>query len=124
MKAARIEAEAFYDGTFSSHAGQRARKRSFRRVYLELLLFGADCEAPVGSGCIALSISRRRRGELVAEGYPPGIVDRAAAIAAVEGADGQIITVLRPLGRRGRRYRRPFRTRRPKRPNTTKRSRT
>jgi len=114
VKSGARKAEAFYDAEFSNHAAQRARKRGFRSADLELLLFGADREAPVGSGCVALSISRRRRRELLAEGYPPGAVARAAAIAAVEGTDGQIVTVLRPHGHRGRRYRRTFRTHRPK----------
>jgi len=114
MKSAGSEANTRKDARFSNHARWRAQQRGIRSADLVLLLFGADREAPVGDGCIAISISRGRRGELVAEGYPPSTVERAAKIAAVESPDGDIVTVLRPRGHRGRRYRRAFHTHRPK----------
>jgi hypothetical protein len=56
-------------------------------------------EVPVGSGCTALSISRERRHELVAEGYPTCVVNRAIGLAVIESSAGDIITVLRPSSR-------------------------
>ncbi len=85
-----------------------------RHADLLLLLFGADREAPVGERCVALSISRKCRKELLAEDYPPSAVDRAARITAVESPDGEIVTVLRPRGPRGKRYRKAFHNHRPK----------
>src|SRR5262245_8927735 len=90
----------------TEHARRRTRQRGIRDVDVLLLLFGADREVPVGAGCVAISISHKRREELVAEGYPPGVIDRAARISAVESAYGEIVTVLRPHRLRGRRYRR------------------
>ena len=54
--------------------------------------------------------SRSRRSELVAEGYPPSAVDRAAKIAAIESPEGEIVTVLQPRGYSGKRYRTAFHT--------------
>ena len=102
------------NGRFSTHARRRAQQRGVRSADLVLLLFGADREAPVGDGCVAHSISRNCQRELLAEGYPSSIVDRAARIAVVESQDGEIMTVLRPRGFRGKRYRKVFRTRRRK----------
>jgi hypothetical protein len=89
----------------SDHAKGRMQKRSIRNADLVLLLFGADREAWVGGGCVALSISRKRLSELRAEGFSPSVIERAAKIAAVEASGGGIVTVLRPRGYRGRRYR-------------------
>jgi hypothetical protein len=114
VKAAASKVDTSDEGRFSNHARQRARQRGVRDADLLLLLVAADREAPVGEGCVALSISRQRCGELLAEGYPLSAVDRAAKIAAVESAVGEIVTVLRPRGHRGRRYRRAFHTNRPK----------
>lgn len=95
---------------FSSHARQRTQQRGVRLTDIVLVLAERDREIPVGSGCTALTISRRRRKELVAEGYPPCVIDRAARLAVVQSGDGDIVTVLRPNGHRGKRYRTPFDT--------------
>lgn len=102
------------DALFSNHARWRMRQRGIRDADVALLLFGADREASVGGGCVAISISRRRRKQLLIEGYSPSSIERAVRIAAVESGDGEIVTVLRPSDRRGRRYRRAFHTHRPK----------
>jgi hypothetical protein len=106
VKSPTSGANVFGGAKFSSHARRRTRQRGVRDADLVVLLFGADREAPVGGGCVALSISNRRRRELLAEGYPRSTVDRAARIAAVESSEGEIVTVLRSRGHRGRRYRR------------------
>ena len=79
---------------------------------LSLVLTERDREVPVGSGCTALTISRERRDELICEGYPRYVVDRAIGLTVVESAEGQVVTVLRTHGHRGRRYRSQFRSRR------------
>ena len=112
------ETEGFHDARFSNHARQQMRRRGVREVDLVLLLFGADCETPVGGGCVALSISRRRRRELLADGYSRISLDRASGIAVVQSADGEIVTVLRPSGVRGRRYRKVLHTHSPNMPKT------
>jgi hypothetical protein len=110
VNSAAIQRYTRDDARFSNHAKRRSRQRGVRDADLVLLLFEADREVPVGDGCVAMSISRSRRRELLAEGHPPSTVDRAAGIAAVESADGEIVTVLRPHGHRGRRYRKAFRS--------------
>jgi len=51
------------------HVLQRMQQRGVRMVELSLVLSDRDLEVPVGSGCTALTISRERRRELIAEGY-------------------------------------------------------
>jgi len=97
-------------GNFSNHALCRTMQRGSHATEVALVLAERDRETPVGSGCTALLISRERRKELIAEGYPPCIVDRAIGLAVVESSTGDVVTVLRPSGRRGRRYRRRFRS--------------
>jgi hypothetical protein len=113
VKSAQGEADTYGDCGLSNHAKRRTQQRGVRDADLVLLLFGADREAPVGKGCIALSISRNCRRELLAEGYAPSIVDRAARITAVECSGGEIVTVLRLRGHRGKRYRKAFHTHKP-----------
>jgi hypothetical protein len=92
----------------SGHAIRRTQQRGIRMRELRLVLAERDREIPVGSGCIALTISRARRMELILEGYPPSVVDRANGLTVVESADGEVVTVLRSFGHRGRRYRSRF----------------
>jgi hypothetical protein len=114
VRAAESETGACDDGRISNHARRRTQQRGVRDADLVLLLFGADRESPVGEGCVALSISRKCRRELLAEGFPPSAVDRAARITAVESPEGEIVTVLRPRGHHGKRYRKAFRSYRSK----------
>jgi hypothetical protein len=114
VKSTESEADTSDDARFSKHAKRRKRQRGIRDADLVLLMLEADRETPVGDGCVALSVSVRRRRELLAQGYPLSAVERAARIAAIESADGEIVTVLRPLGHRGRRYRKALHTHRRK----------
>lgn len=108
------------DARFTHHARQRARQRGVRDADLVLLLFAADRETQVGEGCVALSISRKRRRELLAEGYLPSAIERASSISAVESVWGEIVTVLRLHRHGGKRYRRRFYTHRSKISNSTR----
>jgi hypothetical protein len=103
---------AFKGIRFSSHARRRVRQRGVRMTDLNLVLEEGDRETRVGSNCVSCAISRARRLQLLAEGHPPGVVDRVAKLAVIESSDGMIVTVLRPNGNRGRRYRTPFGARR------------
>jgi hypothetical protein len=80
VKPAANKADASGDDRFSNHARRRSRQRGVRSDDLVLLLSEADREAPVGDGCVSLSISRGRRRELLAEGNPTSAVDRAASL--------------------------------------------
>ncbi len=112
MRSAAKDSSALKGTRFSNHSRRQARKRGIRMTDLNLVLAKGDQETPVGSNCVSCAISRARQRELLAEGYPPSVVDRAAKLAVVESADGVIVTVLRPNGHRGKRYRTPFGTRR------------
>jgi hypothetical protein len=96
----------------SNHAVSRTKQRGARVAEVSLVLKESDRETPVGSGCTALLVSRERRAELISEGYPPYVVDRAIGLAVVESPAGKIVTVFRPSGRRGRRYRKHYRSHR------------
>lgn len=76
MQATEKESNAFKGAQFSNHARQRAGQRGVRMTELYLVIAEGDRVTPVGSNCVALAISRERRKELVAEGYPPSVVDR------------------------------------------------
>src|SRR5690348_5434602 len=92
------------------HALCQLKRRGAHLAEVLLVLTERDVETAVGSGCTALLISRKRGAELVSEGYPPGLVDRAMGLAVIENPAGTVVTVLRPSGRRGRRYRRRLRS--------------
>jgi len=70
----------------------------------------AACGLPIWGFCSLERIVKRPSGRvrrafylarvpqsIAREGYPPGMVDRAARITAVESSDGEIVTVLRPM---------------------------
>ncbi len=96
------------DGWLSGHARTRCQQRGITRPALELLMDEADHFVPVGSGCVALTLSRAKRRTLRQRGIGATDIDRAARQAIVVGADGGVITVLYPDGSRGRRYRHRF----------------
>lgn len=100
-------------GNLTRHARRRIAERGIRSRDLDLLLLVGDTETSVGGGCVAVSMSCRRQDELIAEGHAAGMIERAARVVAVQGPDGNIVTVLRPAGRHGRRYRRGWNSRRP-----------
>lgn len=88
----------------SHHAAARIRQRGIRTGALDLVLRLGDRDRPVGGGCTAVSISRRRLGALRAGGWPPHLLDQAKRLTVVEADDGAVVTVLHRRGRAGRRY--------------------
>ena len=96
------------DQWIGGHARIRCQQRGITRSALDLLMDEADNVVPIGSGCLALTLSREKRRTLRQRGMGAGEIDRAARQAIVIGADGGVITVLYPDGSRGRRYRHRF----------------
>lgn len=93
----------------SAHMRRRCAQRGTNRILLVTVHDWADIEIPVGSGAVALSLSRDTAREMRAEGIPADLVDRALRRAIVQ-SDGRDLTVITGRERRGRHYRR--RTRR------------
>jgi hypothetical protein len=93
--------------SFTRHATIRARQRGIGSDRLDAFLSLADTEAPVGSGCVALSISRRlKRDRDIRAAFGP-MLDRIADLALVMAEDGSVVTVMHDHGHAAaRRYRR------------------
>ncbi len=88
------------------HAARRARQRGIGGDLIDAFLSLADWETPVGSGCTALSISRRlKRDPDIRAAFGP-LLDRIARLAMVMAPDGEVVTVMHARGETGRRYRR------------------
>lgn len=66
----------------------------------------ADCEVPVGAGCVSVTLTKAAAEEARADGYPPALIDHLRRRAMVVAGNGDLVTLLFPHGRRGRRYRR------------------
>ena len=93
--------------TLTRHAAIRARQRGIGAAMLDAFLSLADAEAPVGGGCIALSISRStKRDRAIRAAFGP-MLDRIADLAMVLAEDGSVVTVMHDRGHGAcRRYRR------------------
>lgn len=91
----------------SQHGSQRQQQRGVRFSVLSVLVNEFDREQSVGGGCVALTVSRRRRAELRAEGLDSSTVDALGRHVVVLGSEGVIVTVCKLFaGTRGRAYRR------------------
>ena len=90
----------------SQHAARRQRQRGIAKDQLGAFYYACDQEHPVGRGCIAMTLSKRGRAELLADGWSPSEVDAMKHVAAVEGPGGLIVTVCKQYGKRSRIYRR------------------
>ena len=100
---------AFSVGAMTRHARTRANQRGVRHDCIRAVLDHADVDAPVGSGCSALSLSRRRLDDLSRERrLRAGLIERLGGLTLIRCDDtGDIVTVMhRDEGGRGRRYRR------------------
>lgn len=93
---------------YSEHALRRANQRGIRGALVQAILDCADVEAPVGSGCTSLRISRRALGEEDVRRRLGSLVDQAARTAVLWSAEGAtVVTVMKDRGgAEGRRYRR------------------
>lgn len=92
----------------SQHAAVRAQQRGVPHAVIDLVLDHADVSIPVGSGCSALRLSKRRLAGRDLRRELRSALDRAAGITLIMSDDtGEIVTVLHDHGgREGRRYRR------------------
>lgn len=90
------------------HGAARAAQRGVNGETLAALIAWADVEAPVGGGCTALRLSRRRLADRDLRAALGPCADRLSALAVVLSDDtGEVVTVLHPrAGAAGRRYRR------------------
>jgi hypothetical protein len=94
--------------SLSGHAAVRANQRGIPHALLSSLIEHADIETPVGSGCYALSVSRRRLRDVDVRRSFGAQVDRVGKLAVVcSSDDGSVVTVLHRQGAGGRRYRGP-----------------
>ena len=97
----------FRDYILSKHATTRVRQRGVRKWVVDSLFNEADVVHPVGGGCHALTLSRRRVIELRGDGASVGELEVLGRHFLVISADGTIVTVGKvQSGTRGRRYRR------------------
>lgn len=91
----------------SKHAATRAQQRGVRQWVVNSLFNEADVEHPVGGGCRALTLSRRRVVELRGDGASVGVLEVLGRHFLVISPDGTVVTVGKvQSGTRGRRYRR------------------
>ena len=92
----------------SQHASIRAQQRGVPHTVIDLVLDHADVSVPVGSGCTALRLSKRRLSDRDLRRDLSSDLDRAARVTLILSDDtGEIVTVLHDHGGRGgRRYRR------------------
>lgn len=92
----------------SRHAERRSRQRGVPHALLDALLANADVEAPAGSGCTVLRISRERLASAELRRSLGDACDRLGSLALIwSDATAEIVTVVHhKAGRAGRRYRR------------------
>jgi len=91
----------------SRHADRRAQQRGVTHAVLNDLLAFGDIEVPVGSGCVALSISRNRLQDLSVRGALQTNPDKLSCLAMVwSETREEVVTVITGRSSRMRRYRR------------------
>lgn len=89
----------------TQHAAARANQRGIPHNLVEAVLDNADVETPVGGGCVAYTVSRRRLEDRDVRRQLGGDIDRASKVAVICSDDGAIVTVMHDWGGQGRRYR-------------------
>jgi predicted nuclease with RNAse H fold len=94
------------------HAAKRVRQRGIAADAVGLVHAFADIELPAGGGCERRLLSRRAELELLADGWPAALVDRAARLTVVVASDGRTVVSVWPRSSDSRlvRARRPRRT--------------
>lgn len=95
--------------TLSSHAKLRANQRGITHKMIGDVIAYADIEAPAGSGCTVLRVSRERLKDRALKAELACNPDKLSSLAIVWSEDSaEIVTVLIDHGRaKGRRYRKP-----------------
>ncbi|MGH7020861.1 MAG: hypothetical protein ACREEY_13315 [Brevundimonas sp.] len=97
-----------FEAALTRHAEARANQRGVQQDVIEAILHHADVDVPVGGGCSALRLSKRRLKDAALRKRLGSQLDRLAGIAVVcSDETGEIVTVLHDHGGAdGRRYRR------------------
>jgi hypothetical protein len=75
------------------HARRRGQQRGASWGAIDLVYQYGDCDLPAGSGCVCRVLSRRALPELVADGWRPALIDRAARLTLVVAGDGALVTL-------------------------------
>ena len=91
----------------TAHATIRANQRGVPHHLIDLLLENADIDAPIGSGCRLLRISRQRLRDRSVRRAIGAEADRMGRLAIIWSDDAAaVVTVLHHYeGRAGKRYR-------------------
>lgn len=76
------------------HAEKRGRQRGVRTEVVDFVLANFDRDFDARVGATAVSISRRRLGELQSDRVPATVIDQAAHTVLIIGDDGAILTVI------------------------------
>lgn len=92
----------------SQHAEVRANQRGIAGWVIDSVLEHADMETPVGSGCVALRLSRDRIRDARLRRELGARLERLGGVTVICAEDdGSVVTVLHDHGgASGRRYRR------------------
>jgi len=91
----------------TAHAAIRANQRGVPHHLIDVLIENADIDAPIGSGCRLLRISRQRLRDRAVRQAIGAEADRMARLAIIWSDDAAaVVTVLHHHeGRAGKRYR-------------------
>ena len=92
--------QVFHHTPMSRHAIERCQQRGVRPATVLALLEYGDRHIPVGSGSVAVSVSRKAAARLRQQGHPPADVDRLGGLAVVVASDGVVVTVLHAIDQR------------------------
>jgi hypothetical protein len=92
----------------STHATVRAKQRGVPHHLIDALVANADFEAPIGSGCTVLRMSRARLEDPDLVATLGAERERLRGLSVIwSDRTSEIVTILRPRrGAVGRRYRR------------------
>ncbi len=86
----------------TEHARRRCQQRGMTGAMVDAVIQEADIEAPMGGGCLALSVSRYRIRQLGRNGYPAALLDRVRDVGLVVSPRGGVVTALHLFNRRYR----------------------
>jgi hypothetical protein len=77
----------------SRHAEIRSRQRAVSADTLALVVAFGDLDIPAGKSHFRRALSKHGRLELLDDGWPTALVERAARLTVVIADDGTIVTV-------------------------------
>jgi hypothetical protein len=76
------------------HAATRCKQRGIRTEVVNLIRAHFDRDYHAGAGAVAISISRRRLAELLAEGVPASVIGQAGHTVLIVADEGAIVTAI------------------------------